>query len=188
MLYSFSDIPEIDPQHIIDMRNNGSAIARGVIPADHCDAITKVSATKKFKRLDLTDENKLPRGIPIESFLVALAVNEAFFQAGITEWQPNLSALLEYDSLPNPHADHEKLKIGVVIAYTATSGSLSMQVADTFEGLRSPQVIEEIVAGDVVFLRSMDPGLQSSKWIADGRTWHNAVGGPRTMQHMAYAL
>ena len=114
-----------------------------------------------------------------------MAVHEAFFQAGHTDWKPNLSVLLALKD-ENPHADLPIYKIGVAIVYT--SGSLDMQVSPTFRGLDKPHVIESIGEGDLVLLSALMPGHDVANDVADGRTWHNAVGDLRTMQHMGYVL
>lgn len=177
------DIPHIDPQFVLDMRTNGSSIARGVIPEQLCKEIARAATTQSGKRICLSQELPRHTTTPTEASMVALAVHEAFFQAGYTDWEPNLSVILQHDK-QNPHADHPLYKIGVALAYT--SGSLDMQIATSLRGLAHPDVIKNIQAGDVLFLSALMPGDEPANDVPDGRTWHNAVGGLRTMLHMGY--
>lgn len=181
--FSALDIPHIDPQVVLDMKTYGSSIARGVIPEHLCLAIAGAATMQSGKRIDLSKELPRHTTTPTEAYIVALAVHEAFFQAGHTEWAPNLSTILKHDK-QNPHADLPLYKIGVALAYT--SGTLDMQVATSLSDLAHPEVIDNIQAGDVLFLSALMPGDEPAYDVPDGRTWHNAVGGLRTMLHMGY--
>jgi hypothetical protein len=181
--FSALDIPHIDPQVVLDMKTYGSSIARGVIPEQLCLAIAQATALQNGKRIDLSHDLPRHSTTPIEAHIVALAVHEAFFQAGYTKWEPNLSVMLQNDK-QNPHADLPLYKIGVALAYT--SGTLDMQVATSLSDLAHPEVIDNIQAGDVLFLSAIMPGDEPANDVPDGRTWHNAVGGLRTMLHMGY--
>jgi hypothetical protein len=185
MSFSAHRIPEIHPEHVQEMRGQGYSIARQAIPPDLYLPVARASGRFNRKPLVLSNEPQRHSRIPIEAHIIALAVHEAFFQSGFTDWKPNHSVLLKH-SQGIPHADLPIYKIGVALVYT--SGSLDMQVADTQRGLDNPSTITDIEAGDVLFLSALMPGEEPSNDIPDGRTWHNAVGGERTMLHMGYVL
>lgn len=187
MSFKARDVPHIDPSFVTEMTETGFAIARKAIPKHLTEPLKNAAEGLKGVPLDLSREPNIRVRIPIESYIVAMAVHEAFFQAGYTDWKPNLSVLLK-NIKQNPHPDNERYAHGVVLVYT--SGKLDMQVADSLRGLDTPYVIPDIGEGDVVFLSALKPGDEPSNDVPDGRTWHNAVGDGnwRTMQHMGYEL
>ncbi len=185
MGFSALEIPIIDPEYVNEMREQGFSVARQVIPVEIYSGLVDLATNKAGRQLDLSDEATNQQfDITDNTRKIALSVYEAFFQAGLTEWKPNLSTFLKNGPLQNPHADNPRYKYGVALAYL--SGELDMQVASTYSGLGLETTIKGIEPGDVVFLRAIEPEVQHCNFTSDGRTWHNAIGSDRRMLHLGY--